>query len=88
MSVRLSKATNRFERQEGECYLGTLNVNGTLFHVQAIRVEEPGGYQEAVDDPYNRMAAVFEAGGEGYYEPVRIAGLPGKYVVFIYPYQR
>jgi len=67
--------------------LGTAEVLGTLFHAQAVRVEDIDGLQTATLDPLNRFLefCIFDE-AEGHYATVEIDGHAGEYVVWLVPY--
>lgn len=86
--MHLDAIQNEFTNTEGQNFLGRLSIEGTDFHVVAIRVTEFNGCQEAVEDPYDRLHALYDFDEDGYFETVKINGLEGDYVVVIYPFMR
>ena len=75
------------QNTEGENYGGSVTINGTGFHVTAVKVKNTrDGYQEAVDDPYNRLESFFQLDDQGRFETVKIRGLRGEFVVVISPF--
>jgi hypothetical protein len=80
---------HRFTNCEGSNFLGHLIIGGTDFHVTAIQVEtDEDGNQSAVDDPYDRLHALYDFDEDGYFETVKIRGIEGDFVVVVYPFMR
>ncbi len=70
------------------CYLSTLDINGTLFHVEAIAVDEDEeSGQFAIQDPYGRLEDAMKVDGDGAFETVEIEGLAYRYVIIITPFK-
>ena len=72
--------------EEPDNYLGRVTVLGVEHHVQLIAVREGEDVcQEAVSDPYDRLVDVYRL-NDGLLHTIRVPGLPGEYVMVIYPF--
>jgi hypothetical protein len=80
----------RWERRRArdEDYLiGGLRIGSVNFHAEAIRVHEVEDIQEATNDPNHRLDDLSSLCGDGAFETVEIDGFPGRWVVYITPFQ-
>lgn len=77
------------DQLDGTAMLGILEIGGVRFHVNAIRVEEVGEYQEqqAVKGDAEAYAHLFDV-YEDAFQTVEIPGYEGEWVLIIHPYGR
>jgi hypothetical protein len=66
--------------------LGRVYILGILHHAWFVQVEDRGGEQVAVNDPYGRLEDFYRLDLEvGAFQTVEVPGFPGEYVLVIYP---
>lgn len=66
--------------------LGLVYVLGVLHHAWFVQVEDRGGAQVAVNDPYNRLDDFYRLDVDaGPFQTVEVPGFDGEYVLVMYP---
>lgn len=66
---------------------GQVTLFGGKFHVMAVQVQLDGsGCQVAVKDPYGRLGAAYGLDTGGCFDPVKLPGVDGDWVVVVYPF--
>lgn len=80
----------KFRTSDDEDHLyGTVELLGTSFHVEAIKVTETEGEgQAATRDPHDKLDDLFRLCGEGAFHTVQIRDHPGDWVLYITPFQQ
>jgi hypothetical protein len=75
------------EDRNGDRLLAILVINGTFYHLEAIRVvDDDDGIQKAAsEDLAETFEAMFQIGGEGAFDTVTIRGV--EYVLIVTPFQ-
>ena len=71
---------------DGSRLLAVLNINGTLHHLEAIRVIDRDGEQRAWNDSFDEaLDALYQFGGEGAFETTEIGD--AVYIIAVTPFQ-
>jgi hypothetical protein len=70
---------------QGDVLLGTMYVFGTPMHLQAVRIDPKSDIQQALNDPYGRLEAIY-AIEESALVPTTLPGWDGEYIVWLVPH--
>lgn len=78
-----------FDLDEEDNLLGSAYIAGAVFHVELISVTKGDGEQEATRDPHGRLADYLDAiNPDGGFQTIELQGLPGQWVLIVYPMSR
>ena len=91
MFVNINATVKLREDVPGHQYGGVLNWLGVDHHLMLLRVKEEsdGDLIEPLDEAPAQVMERFDAMQEFYdgaYYPVQVGGLPGRYVLFVFPF--